>query len=370
MAPPFHDGAKCLVRDVATHLRAVEPCVLSTRTAPPMWSRIDGSRVASVPVYSDAGAYTPLLAQNFRAALWVLLASRADVWHFVFAPNPRTSTVGRVLSRARRVPVVQTIASGPRHFEDVQSLLFGDVVVAQSEWMRQRVRDSAAAARAPLPDVRVILPPVSMAITRSEEQREKARAELGLNGDAPWFVYPGDLETSSGAEVSAQIAERIGAALPGAVIVFAFRRKTARALEIANALRSRLPSGCARFVDSTPDVLSLITASHGVIFPVDDLYGKVDLPIVLLEAMVLGVPVVTLAAGPLVELRGATQVQGLDPERWIAALQSLVSECDRAARCVREQREFVRNSASAEHVAAQYESVYRELSRAVPRASD
>ncbi|HEY8945484.1 MAG TPA: hypothetical protein VIM73_14545, partial [Polyangiaceae bacterium] len=135
IAPPFHDGTKCLVRDIASSVTRVQPVVLSTPDAPPLGS------AQQVPIYGTSGAFTPALAQNLRAAAWVLLRSRADVWHFVFAPNSRTSRVGRFLRAARDVPVVQTIASPPRSFDDADALLFGDVVVAQSRWsMNQVVR--------------------------------------------------------------------------------------------------------------------------------------------------------------------------------------------------------------------------------------
>src|SRR3712207_6253564 len=131
IAPPFHDGTKCLVRDIALNLTRVEPVWLSSRGSKA--NELSAS-VRSVPVYSDAGSYTPAFAQSLRAAAWVLLRSDADVWHFVFAPNARTSRAGRLLKRARSVPVVQTIASPPRSFAAVDDLLFGDVIVAQSRW--------------------------------------------------------------------------------------------------------------------------------------------------------------------------------------------------------------------------------------------
>jgi phosphatidylinositol alpha-1,6-mannosyltransferase len=365
IAPPFQDGTKCLVRDIATRLEQVEPVVLSVPGAPELAIRSTGAgvprgTVRMVPVYANAGSYAPALAQNLRAAAWVLLRSRADVWHFVFAPNARTSRAGRWLSQRKRRPVVQTIASPPRSFRDAEQLLFGDIVVAQSRWTERQVRAAYDAKGLSPPVLRVIPPPVPEGLVRSASDAALARERLAIPPGVPLFVYPGDLEVSSGAEVVAQIAERIRERVPDAVVVFAYRRKTAAAGEVAARLDERLQGRPVRFADSLPDVLALLASATAVLFPVDDLWGKVDLPIVLLEAMALEVPVVALDAGPLSELEGARLLSSLDVEAWLDALGKLVADSQVRRGCIEQQRTtLARCSAAA--VARAYEQLYLEL---------
>jgi phosphatidylinositol alpha-1,6-mannosyltransferase len=360
IAPPFQDGSKCLVRDIATRLEHVDPVVLSVPGAPDLQRAAVGAgqprSVEMVPVYSSAGSYAPAFAQNLRAAAWILLRAQVDIFHFVFAPNARTSKVGRFLSRRKGVPVVQTIASPPRSFAGVEELLFGDVVVAQSRWTEQQVRAEYERGGLKCPEIVVIPPPVPTDLVRSEEQQAEIRRRLEVPAGAPLFVYPGDLEVSSGAETVAQIAQRLASEMPSAVVVFAYRRKTARADEVAQQLRARV-GGNVRFAGSLPDVLSLVAASTAVLFPVDDLWGKVDLPIVLLEAMVLGVPVIALGKGPLLDLAGAELLGSLDCDEWVTALARV--ERDPAVRRgrVEEQRGVLVRYRAGE-VAGRYEEVY------------
>ncbi len=350
VVPPYHDGTKCLVRDVAQNLGQVHPVVMGTRGGEPL------AGVETVAVYSDAGAHTPALEENARAALFLALSARAPVWHFVFAPNPRTSQVGRVLRAARRVRVVQTVASPPRDFAHVGRLLFGDVVVAQSRATASRIREHA-----PGRQIEVIPPPVGAIASRPQAERRALRERLALPDDARILVYPGDIELSAGAENVAALVEPLARELPNLVVVFAYRAKTPRAHAVARELERRLPERHTRFTDALPDVLALIEEARAVLFPVDDLWGKVDMPIVLLESMRLGVPVLAQDQGPLAELGGTVRIAAGDREAWVRATLEVCRDDGRARQVVEAQRAHIAAEHDARAVARRYEKLYLEL---------
>lgn len=365
IAPPFHDGTKCLVRDIASHLERVRPVVMSTRGAPEARELgICSEHVELERVYASAGRFHPAFTANLRAAAWLALRSRADLWHFVFAPNPRSSRVGRALSRARRVPVLQTVASPPRRFEHVSRILFGQTVVCQSSWTRAQIDcayEREGVSLAARPRLEVVPPPVDPGLSREPARVAAARQALGIPLEAPLFVYPGDLEVSQGAATVAELVPELARRIPGSVTVFAYRAKTPRAPALAAELARRLPREAARITGEMPDVLALIAGATAVLFPVDDLFGKVDLPIVLLEAMVLGVPVIALDHGPLRDLSGSVRVPLGDRSALLEAAVRLASEPSWAEQVVVEQRRAVQSSFCASAVAARYEQLYLDL---------
>lgn len=360
IVPPYHDGTKCLVRDISLRLTRVTPVVMSTDASPELPRATDvpnGASPTRLPVYASAGGFAPGVTGNLRAALWLLLKSREDLWHFVFAPNPRTSSVARGLRRLRSVPVLQTIASPPREFSSIDSLLFGDVVVAQSEWTKRQVEANAKRDWR----ISVIPPPVGPIEPRTSEARARARREIEVEPDVPLFVYPGDIELGNGARsVAAAVAEIIRL-VPNAVVVFAYRRKTARAPEAAAELARDLPRASVRFSDSTSDVLALMAESRAVLFPVDDLWGKVDLPIVLLEAMLLGVPIIASERGPLAELGGVAHADPDDAVALATRARDFHEQEDLRTRSIEAARTHVRERHAAGVVARRYEELYLEL---------
>ena len=106
----------------------------------------------------------------------------------------------------------------------------------------------------------------------------------------------------------------------------------------------------------------VLKTAGAVIFPVDDLYGKVDLPIALLEAMVLGVPVLALAHGPLLDLRGgATLIEPGDLEGWAAVCARLSQDPGLQRETSERGRAFVAMHHDAAQVAGSYERIYERL---------
>jgi phosphatidylinositol alpha-1,6-mannosyltransferase len=357
IVPPFHDGTKCLVRDVSQALTRHRAIVMGTRETDPSNSAArPGIDVAAV--YGNPGAFTPALVENARAAAWLLLRSRADVWHFVFAPNPRTSTVARVARAVRRVPTLQTVASPPQRFNAGD--FFGDIVVAQSQWTKSRIEDVFERTNEPLPRLEVIPPPIGAVAVPSSDAVARLRRELHLDDDAKVFVYPGDLEVGRGARLVADAVTPIVRMLDGAVVVFACRHKTAAAPAIEDALRAELDPRVVRFVREV-HLPTLLAASTAVLFPVDDLRGKVDLPISLLEAMRLGVPIVTLTGGPLADLEGVMRVDQREASEIARAAVALVENADLRSRIVAEAHAAVATRFDASVVAAAYERLYDAL---------
>ncbi|MCU0659575.1 MAG: glycosyltransferase family 4 protein [Polyangiaceae bacterium] len=350
---PFHDGTRCFVRDVARNLPTARATVLSLPGEAPL-----GPGIEAEPVYAAPGGFAPALLDNARVLRRLLLGPRHDLWHFVFAPNPRSSHAARLAVLARRVPTLQTVASVPRTFEGSSRLLFGARVVCQS----QSTRDRLVAAGAPAGRIDVILPPLSFPAPIPHEQQRQALAALGLvDAPGPLLVYPGDLEFSGGAPAVASAIPEILRRIPEATIVLACRAKTPKAHAIADALRARLAPHGPRvvFAGQVPSLPALLAASSAVLFPVDDLYGKVDLPLSLLEAQALGVPVIALQQGPLCELQGAVPLPRID------RLAEVTIDLLRDDLAWRQHSNTGKTAVLARHdpalIAAAYEDLYRRI---------
>lgn len=362
--PPVNDGTKHFVMTLASYLGRHVPRVMTTRQV-----RDLGHKILADAVYESASSYAPSLMNNLRAARHLATGPRSDLWNFVFAPNLRSSQMGRFLKMMRRVPVVQTIASRPRHFEQANQLLFGDVIVAQSRDTRDRLCeawDKAAHRPGSTPKIELIPPPIGRVRIPTLDETMAVRRSLDLASNTPILLYPGDLEVSHGARIVKATAVVTMQRHPTAVVVFAYRDKSPRSEQIAGELMRDLNPKRVRFVREAPDILALVRTSAALLFPVDDLYGKIDIPIVLLEAMALSTPVVTYRHGPLSDLEGVEVVRMGDPLALADIAVALIDDHGRRTRCIEAQLQTVERNHDAARAAAAYEKIYDSLrSRAV-----
>ena len=191
----------------------------------------------------------------------------------------------RTIFAVKQRRLVHTVASEPVG----RPTFFADTHLAVSQHTAERLR--AAGAR----DVHAVYP----GIPPLESVPIPDRARFGLPIGARLVLFAGDLSSGGGAE---QLADAV-LSTADTVLVLACRPKGAGWATTEARLRARLGSRgvFVGVVDSMPTLLASVDL---VAMPATSLAGKVDLPLVLLEAMQLGRPVLVTAGGPLVELGG------------------------------------------------------------------
>lgn len=317
------------------------------------------------PVYAAASAsagFAPALTDNLRVLRRLALGRKTALWHFFFAPNPRTSTVARVVGRVRRARSVQTVCSAPAAGVNLKQVLFAERVVVLSEHTRRRFLDAGVS------EARVVLirPAIAPLSPVTKERARELRHELGLAVERPLIVYAGDLEFGRGADLALEAHRDLPAGLD-AQLVLACREKTPRARERARLLRERAAElGIAdrvRFMGETPRIHDLLASADLVTMPTETLYAKMDLPLVLLEAMALSRCVLVGAGTPAQELAAAGGAAKVETTREaVSALtRELILDEQRRATLGERARQVVLEDYSPRQMAERYEALYDQL---------
>jgi phosphatidylinositol alpha-1,6-mannosyltransferase len=359
VTPPWNDSSKNLVRDVATQLRRHQAVVM---THGPAGSAPAG--VTGLPIYSLSRArFAPALADNARVmAHLVLSPARYDLWHFFFAPNKRTSRACSLAARLRRMPTLQTVCSAPAADADLHALLFADRTVVLSRHTETRLLEAgiprSALARI-APAVAPLQPLAKGAIAR-------ARTELGLPLERALVVYPGDLEFSHGAERMLRAHALLHAGHEVSLVI-ACRAKTAHAQAAEQTLRGLAVelgvAGSVLWLGETPRIHQLLGCADVVALPAENLYAKMDLPLVLIEAMLLARPVIVAQATAAAELCDGSAALAVVPEveAIAAALTGLLESANARAELGVRARDAALARFDPISVASAYEALYDEL---------
>jgi phosphatidylinositol alpha-1,6-mannosyltransferase len=218
-------------------------------------------------------------------------------------------------------------------------------------------------------EVRVIPPCADVPREPTLEAMRAVRAKLDL-GDAPIVLYPGDYEVSRGAATVARAVHAIVREKPTARVVFACRSKTPRAAAARTAIEAELRAGGlldrARLAGDIDDMHALVKASSVVAFPVDDLYGKVDIPLVLLEALALGVPIVAARGGPLEAIATARFVEPDDDDALASETTRFLTNPRVAADAAAAGRVLHSARFTPKAVAAAHDDLYDDVLAAPP----
>ncbi|MGB8331185.1 MAG: glycosyltransferase family 4 protein [Polyangiales bacterium] len=329
VAPPWNDSSKNLVRDVAGHLQRHRPVLMHR------------SRLG-------------ILAH-------LLLGPPSDIWHFFFAPNLKTSTAGRLACAIRRIPSVHTLCSMPSEGSPTRRLLFADLTVALSRATHQRLRGDGVSDAV----LRIIPPCVPMLPQPTELQRTGLREKHGLPAEASIWIYPGDLEFGGGAEIALQGFAAWNRS--DSVLLMACRRKTPQSDEALFSLRDRARRwGIAhrvRWLGETPQIHELLALSDVVVMLNPSPYAKMDYPLVVLESMCLGRPVIVGKATPSAELAddGGALATETNAEALAGAVERLSTDEDSRVQLGRNARALATSKFSPHLVAAAYERLYEEI---------
>jgi glycosyltransferase involved in cell wall biosynthesis len=357
LSPPWNDSGKNLARDLVLSGRRYQYHVM----VPPEAPRLTSSTVHEEIYQPLEPGFALSFGQKARV-LWRLMRGGVDLFHFFFAPNPASSNAARLASFLRQTPSIQTICSAPKDDVRIAPLLFGKKIIVLSKATKARLLQEDIHEKR----LAYIPPGICLPEMPSSARRDAVRASLDA-GSRPIVLFPGDYEVSTAAQTFARAILYLTAQVPiKPLFVFACRTKTAHAKLEEQKLRELLTPhlDSVRFVGEVDDIYALLAASSVVTLPAESLYAKMDAPLVLLEAMSFGVPVIVANKAPLSELVEGGSGVGVAPgdEKELAqAIKDLIQDPARRAQLGEAGKKRVQSFYSAKAMAEAYEALYDEV---------
>jgi len=276
------------------------------------------------------GGLVPDREWGYRRRLSFLrwaLGQRTDLHHLIFHPRPGVMRALRPLLAGKIV--VQTIQTAPHLSVDPGRVLVGSHLVAVSDRIRRLIEPHAGGR-----PITVIPPVVDVPRLRREVGLGPAREALPVPATGRYLLYAGNYSEALGVLDAVNLFVGLANDHPELHLVIANRPSLAISDE--ESVRRRVTELVATaglderttVLGTTPVFRSILAHADALVFPASDLRGtKLDLPLVLLEAMALQVPIAVYALEPFAEMEvrhaGVDAAVG-DVEALVAKLSLLL----------------------------------------------
>ena len=289
LIPPWDEASKNFAYYLSKSVTEHRMSILTT----PTWLPDLPANVTQIPCYTKNDL-------DFSEKLRLLsvlrkLRGRYDITHYLFTPTRKNTSLINFFSRPTRGKTIQTIATlredlyGPKQW---QQLLFADRIVVYSDYSKNRLE------RIGFQNIARIYPGVDIDLYHPEGKSPDVLSLFDLTPDDFIVMYPGEFVRLGATDMLAQwlIDYFKEHAASNMKFVFACRVKhdddRAKKIEITKRFTEAGILDRLRFTDTYADMPNLYNLADVIIFPVADMRGKFDVPLVIIEAYACGKPVI------------------------------------------------------------------------------
>lgn len=292
IVPPWDEASKNFAYFLGKTVAGHELTLLGTRDA--LLPELPET-VTLAPVYRSAHFGLREKADLFR----YLRAKRSafDITHYLFTPTKLNIGVIRALARPTTGKTIQTVATLRTDLysqKTLRSLLFADRITVYTDATKAKLESMGVT------NVERIYPGIDLVRYQPRPKHQSVLDTYGLSADDFLVVYPGEYTRLGATDwlVETLIRHFTGAVAEPFVFLFACRIKNEADRVKREEVRERFrAAGCLDRIrfdegDATSDMAAVYNTADIVAFPVGDLKGKFDVPLIIIEAYASAKPVI------------------------------------------------------------------------------
>ena len=315
-------------------------------------------------VYSNKGLS---ILQKMELFFWLIFHSHPRaVYHILNSPASLSSFILRLIVNRRGIVSIQTISSiAKRQLSSARfrMLYFADYLIAISDYAEQKLKMLGHV------NVRRINVGIDTSVFAPVVTNHSAAYRWGIKLGAPIVLFAGEYARQGSVDLILKAIPRVVEMCPQAGFVFACRLKTRtderKEKRVKDFVRKSGMEEHVLFLNTVDDMKELLNACTVFIFPVEDMVGKFDTPMVLLEAMAMEKPVIITDIPPLNEVF-KNDIGFLVPQNDVNALtnaiiESLNADPRKSKQWGQNARKIVCDYYSIDRVALEYEKLYDEI---------
>lgn len=361
LVPPWDEASKNFAYFLGKEVKDEELTLLSTKES------LQGlpASARQEPIFSSGHFGLKAKYELFRYLREA--RGRFDITHYLFTPTKQNTDIIKYLARPTRGKTLQTVATLRDDLysqDELKKLLFADRLVVYTDLSRQKLERMGFA------NVTRIYPGIDLERYRPQPKNPIISGQLGFAENRFVVTYPGEYVRLGATDMLTDAFIGFFRENPDTDIrfVFACRVKNDDDAKKKEEVHKRFADadllGYVAFSDTIADMPALYNSSDLVIFPVENLRGKFDVPLVIIEAYACGKPVIL---SDLPQFREFTNhdicvtIPKDSGAKLIESVAYLKENIQERRRIGENARRFVEDRFDLRKTAKQYEEVYSSL---------
>jgi glycosyltransferase involved in cell wall biosynthesis len=361
LVPPWDEASKNFAYFLAKSLTTHHVSIMTT----PTWLSDLPVNVTQIPCYTKNELDFSEKLRLFNTLRG--LRGKFDITHYLFTPTRNNTSIINYLSRPTKGKTIQTVATlredlyGPKQ---LKQLLFADRIIVYSDYSLHRLESLG------FTNVTRIYPGIDLDLYRPQAKDADALAHFNLSEKDFVVMYPGEYVRLGATDMLADWLISYFTRHPDSDMKFIFacrlkheddrlkKKAIAKRFEEAGIIEH------IRFTDTYADMPKLYNLADIMAFPVGDMRGKFDVPLVIIEAYACGKPVI-LSDLPIFSEFSNESICATIPrgstEKLEEVLAYLKDNPDARAKLSAAARAFVEERFDLRKTVEQYERIYDSL---------
>ncbi|MDX1766233.1 MAG: glycosyltransferase family 4 protein [Candidatus Saccharimonadales bacterium] len=357
IVPPWDEASKNFAFELASAMKSYRPTLLTKGVLDEFKGRFD-----QLPIYTNEQLN---LRQKSRLLKLSAQAKKFDILHYLFTPTPANTKFFKSVIRNKQAKTVQTVATVRTDLyseAQLRKIFIGDAVVVYSEAAKKRLQKLGVKR------IVKIYPGIDLDKYAPAKPSTKLSKRLGISDKDFVVAYPGEYTRLGATDLLKKSLPDLVDAIPNLKMIFACRIKNqndkqAKASLIEHFQKEGLEKHVV-FTDTEHDMAAFYNSCDIVLFPVTDMSGKFDIPLIIVEAMACGKPLIVSDLKTFSEFTfpdTALIVKAGDHNDFVQGVIKLHTKPDLSKELAKNARQYVLDNFDIKKIAKAYEKLYTSL---------
>lgn len=290
-----------------------------------------------------------------------------DIIHYMFTPTKLNSFVIKNFIKNKKVKTIQTVATLREDLysdEELKNLMFGDVIVTYSKYAKQKLESLG------FKNIQQIYPGFNLNKFKPEEKDVKLMQKWNFKPNDKIVSFPGEFVRLDATDFIIDTFLELWQDKKTHNIKYlcACRIKNEKDAEKKKEIVKKLKKvghlDKVAFSDTFNDVNKLYNLADIVLFPVNNMCGKFDVPLAMIEPYACKKPVIASDL-PILQEFSNKNINIITPRNDREALKNnilnLVNDLEKRKQLGENAFCFAHETFDIKNIAKQYEKIYEEL---------